>query len=157
MTPNDVAREFDKRHGQFVIVGEYPGVLIHQDGSKRENNPLGFYMHAEDLPPVERCRNKLRFQEELLKRAQRSFENQKQQLVSLTKANQRQGFPPPGSTELDKLKELRKAVKQAQEGAEAARAELSKLTPNVSRDDEMRGRYLQEGESFLCQLSEIEV
>jgi hypothetical protein len=130
MSPNEVIRQFDAKHGNTgIIIGQYPGVFYYADGSKRENNPYGYLADADEFSPQDRTRNQLRYHQELLRRARNKFDDMKQELHTQAKAAQRGQCNPPSQDDLAKLRELQRAVKQAQKGVNDAQAALTKLMP----------------------------
>lgn len=150
MTPGETMRNFDRKYGEgsAIVVGGY---VYYPDGSYREVNPAGFYAHAEDLPPLKVADNKVRYHVEALKRAKAMFDEMKLRLKFQAKAAQKGPLSAPSEEDLDKLKELRGAVRQAQKGAEAARAEWNELKPGpVIHDSTV-------ADEVLRQLNRIEV
>jgi hypothetical protein len=118
--------EFDKRHGgNAVQVDEW---LVYSDGAMREVNPLGALLEP-DADPFKCAQVVVRYYENRVQRAVEEFDAYKAHLTSFTTACRRNGHPPPGATELERLKELQQTVQARQKELDAARDRLRDATP----------------------------
>lgn len=127
MTQREIKNEFEQRHGKGVIMPD-GNVMYYADGSIREVDGGG-NGHAEDLPPIDRARNKVRYWQSLLTIHQNHLAAVRQNLLNIAKSMEKTGNLIDTTAEEAEMASLIKKVKAAAKGRAEAEKELEPLLP----------------------------
>lgn len=125
-------QQFDILHkGTSIAIGNY---FIYADGAMMERPDYGL---TYDPPPdpYQLALVQVRYYEELHRRAVEEFSELKESLHRGVTASQRENLPPPPSSELERLRQLKRLVRKYQsllnnyrERAEASMPESKRLS-----------------------------
>ena len=110
-TQREIKNEFEQRHGKGVIMPD-GNVMYYADGSIREVDG-GAYGHAEDLPPLDRARNKVRYWQSLLTINQDQLGAVRQNLLNIAVAMEKTGNVIDTTVEEAEMASLIRTVKAA--------------------------------------------
>ena len=129
--------EWCARHGNTSIYVD--GVYLFADGAVKEASAYGF-RHEPPADLHQRAKTIRDYHKAVLAQTAESFRQLQQDLVDSARARSRDGLPPPGPSEIAKLRDLRKKVIRCRRAVTIAEKALEKTEPvvrNVKRKREL--------------------
>ena len=126
-------REFSERHGRFVRVGNW---IYHEDGANRDINSLG-PLNEPPRDPVQRCRNIVKYRQEVLDRMVQEFDELKRKLKE--DAN---GWADEEEN-VKRLERQRRMVRLRQKQLAEAKDNLRRVMPGPSPEQERILRQIE--------------
>lgn len=126
--------EFSDRHGRFARVGNW---IYHEDGANRDINSLG-PLNEPPHDPVQRCRNIVKYRQEVLDRMVREFDVLKRKLKE-----DASGWADEEEN-VKRLVRLRRMVRLRQKQLAEAQDNLQRAMPGPSPE---RERILRQSEA----------
>jgi hypothetical protein len=153
-------RDFDIKHGgDGIRIGEW---IVYSDGATREPNPLGGLIEPHPDPRV-RFPIRIKYQEELLRRAVGRFDDYKSKMARCARINlnERQCVTAPPCSEAEVvqiLKTLQAQVKTCKGRLEEVRREFEENKPDWLRHHEAGHTEIRTlNENFLSALKTVEI
>jgi len=158
-SPAQRVKAFDAYHGgdEAIRVGEE---VLFPDGAKREANPLGLLDDGPTDPHL-RAKRILRYHEIRLRRAVRDFENERDGMIALAKSHlqsSRTPEPPPAEETVERLKQLRRAVRLRQKAVHEAREHAEGMKPaELTAREEADSANKEATETLLTEIEQIKI